>query len=88
MGLFGKSNKDKHASLSELQGVAGPEITTRKLSDKEIRELTKKARGEVSKGGDIKAGASDFLKGRKPTISPVPQPRKGRSMWGKDTPLK
>lgn len=55
----------------------------KKLSAKEMRDLGDKMSGKVSVTKDIKAGVSDFLKGRgsNRTSTPPPPPRKGRSMW-------
>jgi hypothetical protein len=53
------------------------------LSKKEMKDLTNRIQGKVNKGGDIKAGLSDLIKGRKGAqgVGPAPEPRKGRSMW-------
>ncbi len=55
----------------------------KKLSRREVQDLAKKMDGKVSVTKDIKAGVSDFLKGRgsNRTSTPPPPPRKGRSMW-------
>jgi hypothetical protein len=79
MGLF--KNKNKHVSMAEAADVNLNPNLLRGKSDKELREIAKKVRGEVSLSGDIKAGMSDFLKGKKGTPPPPPPKRKGRSMW-------
>ena len=79
MPLFG-GKKSESLSAEDLIEARG---TGKGLSAKEMRELSKKAAGKVSRTGDIKAGLSDLKNGRgsNRTSTPPPPPRKGRSMW-------
>jgi hypothetical protein len=88
MGLFGgkKTESLTAQELIELRGKA------KGLSAKEMKELVDKRDGKVKKSGDIRAGISDLKNGRKGSQGvgklPARPEGKGRSMWGKDTPLK
>lgn len=71
--------KKTSPEAGDLYDAAG----TANLSKKELKDLSNKMAGKVSVAKDIKAGVSDFLKGRgsNRTSTPPPPPRKGRSMW-------
>lgn len=86
MGLFGKK-KDQMPSLSELEEVHGNkrgEVKgVRKLTDAEMKEAARKARGQVSRKGDLKAGMQDLRNGRTGS-SGAPLPK--RPVDGKGNP--
>jgi len=81
MGLFG--GKKDSLSLSEAEELLGNPRALKGKSKKEIEDLKRRARGEVKRGGDIRAGLSDLKNGRKGAqgVGKAPEPRKGRSMW-------
>lgn len=56
----------------------------KKLSAKEMRALSDKMQGKVKRSGDIKAGVSDFLNGRKGSQQGIKPGKSGRSIFSKD----
>lgn len=86
MGLFSSKKTGHSLSESATAGMDPRDFARLSASEKkEIRQQTARAAGDTKGAakGDIKAGVSDFLKGRKGSqgVGKMPPPRKGRSMW-------
>lgn len=88
MGFFNK--KSDHTSLGEAAALGVDPRELAKMSRKEREQLQNKVAGKVKRSADMKAGLSDLKNGRgsNRTSTPPPPVRKGRSMFGPDTPLK
>lgn len=81
--------KKESLSLSDAEDALKNPRALRGMSDKELKDLQRRVKGKTNIVSDILAARADAKSGRSTGgVGKAPEPRKGRSMWGKDTPLK
>lgn len=77
--------KKESISLSDAQKALPSPRELRRMDDKELRDLKRRVAGKTNIISDILAARKDG--GKTGGAGKPPPVRKGRSMWGKDTPL-